>query len=407
VAKVVLAEFGVERGLPQSGGAKAQTEELYLRSRWYLLLLAGGGAAAFGIGQLLAPERAWANLLLANFYFLCLALFGLIFVGACYVLSAGWAVVFRRLPEAMSAYLPIGALLALVLFVGRGHLYPWARPEVVAAEAHLQHKAAYLNSGFFLARLVFAFAVWMAFAAVLRYHSRRQDESGAVSHTRSNQIWSAFFLLALALTFVFSSIDWIMSLEPKWYSTIFPVYCGAGLLLGGTAALSVLLIYARRRGVIPGVTDNHINELSRLICASGTFWAYVWFSQFMLIYYTNIPEETVYFVRRVSGGWLALFYLNPILNWLLPLIMLIPAGARRSSRWLWRAAVLVLVGRWLDLYLLVMPALHLRLQVGLVEALLFGGIGALFLLALLRSFRSASPVPHKDPYLVESLHLRV
>ncbi|MFQ5808356.1 MAG: hypothetical protein ACE5JM_01955, partial [Armatimonadota bacterium] len=218
------------------------------------------------------------------------------------------------------------------------------------------------------------------------------------------------FLLLFGGTFIFASIDWLMSLEPAWDSTIFPVYCFAGLALGGTAAMAVMLICMKRREVIPGVTKDHVYELSRIICAASTFWAYIWFSQYMLIYYANITEEAVYFANRLTGGWAVLFVVNPVLNWLIPLVILISGSARRSPRWLLRACVVVLVGRWLDIYLLVMPASGRPVQFGLVEvlaAVTFAGILALFILTFLRSFRAAEPVPKQDPYLVESLHLRV
>ncbi|MFQ6099436.1 MAG: hypothetical protein ACE5O2_17015, partial [Armatimonadota bacterium] len=153
-------------------------------------------------------------------------------------------------------------------------------------------------------------------------------------------------------------------------------------------------------------SNHHVYELARIICATSTLWAYIWFSQYMLIYYTNMPEEAVYFVRRLSGAWRPLFWLSLLLNWVIPLVILIPASTRRSPQWLLRACVIVLVGRWLDAYLLVMPALGRPVQFGPVEVLVFVGLLALFTLLFLRAFRSCEPVPKRDPYLVESVHLR-
>jgi len=381
--------------------------EVYDRHRTTLLGLAAVGLVTFVIAAFVSPERAWANLLVVNYYFVSLALFGVVFVALNYVLSAGWAVVFRRAPEAMSAYLPLGAALMLALFFGRAHLYPWGVPGGLAGDPHLAHKSAYLNAPFVFLRMAVAFAIWVLFAHLLRHYSKRQDVDGNERHTHANKIRAVVFLLLFGVTFIFSSIDWIMSLEPAWYSTIFPVYCFAGVLLGGTAAMAVILIYMQRGNVIPGMTNDHLYELARIICATSTFWAYIWFSQYMLIYYANITEEAVYYVTRLTGGWMILFVLNPVLNWLIPLVMLIPGSARRSPKWLLRACAIVLLGRWLDIFLLVMPASGRRPQFGLVEILTFAGILALFILTFLRSFRSAGPVPKQDPYLVESLHLRV
>lgn len=383
-------------------------EDHYLKHRRILLSLGAVGLLTFVIGLFLAPQRAWANLLLGNFYFLSLALGGLVFVALTHLFSAGWAVVFRRVPEAMSAYLPCGALVMLAIFwFGRAALYPWARPEELARQPHLQHKAAYLNPPFFLLRLAVTFGLWLLFAHLLRHHSRRQDVDGDLAHTRKNQTFSALFLLLFAATFIASSIDWLMSLEPEWYSTIFPLYAFAGLLMGGTAAMTVLVIQFQRRGLLSGVTHHHLYELARLLCAASTFWAYVWFSQYMLIYYTNIPEEAVYYVRRVTGARWLLFSLNLVLNWVLPLLILIPASTRRSVQWLLRVCAIVLIGRWLDLYLLILPALGGPLRFGFLELFVPLGFLAPFILQFVACFRQAKPIPQQDPYLIESVQLRV
>jgi len=383
-------------------------EDHYLKHRRILLGLGAAGLLTWVVGLFLAPQRAWASLLLGNFYFLSLALCGLVFVALTYIFSAGWAVVFRRVPEAMSAYLPFGALVMLAIFLfGRATLYPWARPEAVALQPHLQHKAAYLNPPFFLLRLAVAFGLWLLFAHLLRHHSQRQDADGDLVHTRKNQAFAALFLLLFTATFILSSIDWLMSLEPEWYSTIFPLYAFAGLFMGGTAAMIVLVIQFQRRGLLSGVTHHHLYELARLLGAASTFWAYVWFSQYMLIYYTNIPEEAVYYVHRVTGARWLLFSLNLVLNWVLPLVILIPASTRRSAQWLLRVCALVLVGRWLDLYLLILPALGQPLRFGFPELFIPLGFLPLFVLPLVACFRKAEPVPRQDPYLIESVQLRV
>ncbi|MFQ6097540.1 MAG: hypothetical protein ACE5O2_07405, partial [Armatimonadota bacterium] len=214
--------------------------DVYAKYRIPLLGLAAVGVVTFAVTAIHSPQRAWGNLLLDNFYFVSIALYGVVFVALNYVLSAGWAVVFRRVPEAMTAYLPVGAALMLAVFLGRSVLYPWADAEAVAESPALQHKAGYFDAYFVLMRMAVAFGVWTLFSLLLRRYSLRQDADGDLIHTRRSKSSSAIFLLLCAVTFIFSSIDWIMSLEPEWYSTIFPVYCCAGLLLGGSAALGVL-----------------------------------------------------------------------------------------------------------------------------------------------------------------------
>jgi len=356
---------------------------------------------------LLAPQRAWANLLLGNFFFVSLALYGPVFVALTYLFSGGWAVAFRRVPEAMGAYLPIGGGIMVLLLLGAPQLYAWAQPTTGIPDPGLHARAAYLNLPFFALRLVLAFGVWIVFSYLLRRHSQQQDLDGNLAHTRKNQTLSAGFLLLFAITFIFTSFDWIMSLAEGWYSTIFPAYTFAGLLLGGTAALLILVICFRERGLLTGVTSHHLYELARLLCATSTFWAYIWFCQYMLIYYTNIPEEAVYYAHWRIGYWALLFPLNLALNWAIPLLLLIPVPLRRSPRWLLRVSGGVLVGRWLDLFLLIFPNLDQPWRFGLLEVLIPLGFLPLFVWPLIRTFRQAHPLPQRDPYLGESLGLRV
>ncbi len=169
----------------------------------------------------------------------------------------------------------------------------------------------------------------------------------------------------------------------------------------------LLVIALGTRGLLPGVTGHHLHELGRILAAAGTFWFYVWFSQSMLIYYTNIPEEAVYYVRRLEHGGPALFYLTPVLCWLVPLAIMLSSRARRSLRWLTTAALVALAGHWLDLYLLVMPAVSPTFRFSPADFLIPMGLLAVFLIAVARSFRQGEPVPRHDPYLSESVHLAV
>lgn len=372
-----------------------------------LLPLGVVGLLAFVATLLRAPERAWAGLLLGNLFFLNVALCGTVLVALTAIFSGAWSVAFRRVPEAVSAYLPVGLVVMLAIaLVGGPHLYPWMRPEEVARTPLLQHKAPYLNTPFFIARLVVAFAVWILFSSRIRWHSRRQDEDGSLTHTRALQRLSAGFLVAFGVTFIFTSFDWLMSLQPKWFSTLYPGYTFASLLLTGAAAITLMVLHFYEEGLLPGITEHHRHELARLLCATSTFWAYIWFCQYMLIYYTNIPEEATYFSVWRTDPLGLLFPLNLVLGWLLPIVTLISPRARRSRTWLARVCLVVLAGRWLDLYLLIAPSLGSPLRLGLPEVLIPLALLPLFVLPARRMFLRAEPVPKKDPYLVESLHMR-
>ncbi|MBI3945449.1 MAG: hypothetical protein HY321_05995 [Armatimonadetes bacterium] len=381
----------------------AHREDGCERRRRVLIALGAAGLVAFAVALAVDPRRAWTSLLLGNLFFLLPALGGTVLVALNYAFSGAWLVAFRRVPEAMSAYLPIAFALMVILFAAGGRaLYPWLDPERVAGSPHLQHKAVYLNAPFFLARTAIAFGVWMLFSRLLRRHSRAQDHDGDVAHTRRSQRLSAGFLVAFAATFIFASFDWVMSLQPEWYSTLFPAYLLAGLLLGGSVVTLAMVILLRREGHLPVVGDGHLYELVRLTAAASTFWAYIWFCQYMLIYYTNIPEEAVYYASWREGAWAWLFPLNLVLNWVAPVALLLPSRGRRSGSWLLKVCAVVLVGRWLDLYLLVAPAPGLPMRLGLPEILIPLGLAPLFVLPARRLFFSARPVPERDPYLRES-----
>ena len=380
---------------------------LRIRRKTEIILLF---AAAAGIGSLLlgifrSPERAWANVLLNNYYFLSLALAGIIWVAIQYVSNAGWGTAVRRIPESMTAFLPVGAVFMFPLYFGMHSLYEWTHESAVAGSALLQYKEIYLNVPFFFIRMVVFMVLWLWFTRAIIRNSQLQDSSGGLELFRKNVRLSAAFLFLFSLTFILASFDWIMSLEPEWFSTMFPVYTFSGLFLNGIAAITLIVILLRRAGLLPMVNENHLNDLGRLLFAFSVFWGYIWFSQYALIWYANISEEAAYFVRRTGEGWNYLFYLPMILNWLIPFTALVTRRAKRSERLLFRVCIVIMAGHWLDLYLMIMPVFEITPRFGLDEILSFAGYSALFTLVLLGRLKRIRLVPVKDPYLEESLTL--
>ncbi|XXF79908.1 hypothetical protein P2318_09220 [Myxococcaceae bacterium GXIMD 01537] len=370
-----------------------------------VLAVAAGGLATLGAGFALAPTRALSSLLTNGFFFLCLGLGGAVFLALMYVANAGWATVFKRIPEAFAAYVPWGAATLLPLIPGAAAVYLWARPGVMETDHLLHAKAAFLNVPFFGIRMVVTLGLWAGFVYLLRRNSTRQDTERTAEGTVRNVKVSALFLCLFGLTFCFASFDWLMSLEPHWFSTIFGLYNIAGLLSSSVCALTVAAILLRRAGAMPDINESHLHDLGKLMFGFATLWAYLWFSQYLLIWYANIPEETVYFVARLHGGWSWLFYGNLVLNWALPFVLLLPRPAKRNPSHLLRVAGILLAGRWLDLYLMVYPSnMPEHTGPGLYELAGLLGVGALFILAVTRAVGSASLVPHGDPYLGESLH---
>jgi hypothetical protein len=367
---------------------------------WLLIVL--GGITVVG-GLFFQPQRTWANLLLTSFYLLTLSLAGAVFIALQYVSGAHWAVALRRIPEAMARLIPLGGTALLIILFVRPALYSWTTP-AADGEPVPAFRAWWLSLPFFRGRAIAFLVAWMLFAIALTRASIRQDSDGAVKHTLTNSRLSAAFVVLFAFTFWLATYDWIMSLEPRWYSTIFASYNFAGLFLGGLAALTLLVIWLRGKGAIV-VSNDHLHDLGKLLFAFSTFWMYLWFSQYMLIWYANIPEETTYFVHRLHGYWASLFILDMVLNWVGPFFALLPRRNKQNPAVLVKVCVVLLAGRWLDLYLMIMPSFAGKtLPIGIVEAGLAAGSFGLFVLAFLCVLRRAPLVPVRDPFLAESLH---
>jgi hypothetical protein len=371
----------------------------------FLGLLLGIGGLTLIAGIIWAPNRIWPNLLLVSYFLVCLGLAGIFFVALQYASGASWSVSLRRVPEAMSAILPYGALGLALVFVFRFSLYPWTGA-TIGHEPLAWFKQVWLNLPFFLGRSAIYLLLWIVFTLAIIHTSRRQDRDGDLRHTFKNRKLSVAFLVVFSITFWLASYDWIMSLEPGWYSTIFGVYNFAGLFSGGLAALILLVLWLRSAGPLRDfINEEHLHDLGKLLFAFCTFWMYIWFSQYMLIWYAGIPEETSYFIRRQHGFWQPLFLLDLFLNWAIPFLLLLSKRPKRNPGLLAKAAAVVLIGRWLDLYLMIIPPFAGASPVfGLWEVGMIAGAVALFLLVFIHALRQAPLVPVRDPYLAESLH---
>lgn len=369
---------------------------------WMLII----GVTGIVVGLITDSARFWANFLLNSVFFLMLALGGMVFLCIHHTSNAGWSAVIRRIPEALMSYLPVGAVLLLLIFFGRHSLYEWTHHTADAGET-LNTKYVLLNTPFFFARMAIVLAVWLVFAFFLKRESRLEDDDSSLSHTARSKKISGVFLAVFAVTFSIASFDWLMSLEPEFYSTIYAFYCFSGLFLSGIAAITIIAILLRRRGLLPQVGEEHLHNLGKLVFGFSTFWAYMWLSQYLLIYYANIPEETIYYIRRTStAGWKFLFVLNLFLNWLIPFALLISRKAKRNEAILLSVCVIVLIGHWVDLYTMIHPALGLSARPGLFDAPIALGFFALFAWTVLNGIKQSALLPRYDPYLEESLALR-
>lgn len=373
------------------------------RGLWALIFL---GVLALVIGFLWQPERTWANFLLNAYYFLCLSVGALLFSAIQYVSGARWSEVLRRIPESMASYIPVGGVIVLALFFGMHSLYEWSHEDTVAADHLLSGKAIYLNIPFFFIRVSIAILLWTFFSKLMRENSLRQDESGDFKFFRQNIKLSAIFIFLFAFTLSAMSYDLIMSLEPHWFSTIFAVYNFAGLFVNGLVVIALLSIYLKEKGYFTQFTPDHMHDLAKFIFAFSIFWAYIWFSQFLLIWYGNMPEETVYFYRRFhSSVFQPLFFINFFMNFIVPFFVLMTRNAKRNPQVVKGLCLWMLVAHWLDIYLMVMPgALGDKAGFGFLEFVLPFGFAAVFLFVALRNLSAASLLPKASPFLEESLH---
>jgi len=368
-----------------------------------LVVLAVAGASVLGLGMALDPTRGFSALLASGFLALAAALGALALLCLFLVSNAGFHVAFKRVLEALSL-VPVGPAALLAVIPGAGWVYSWARPGA-AADPLIAAKAGYLNLPAFGVRMVLFLGLWGAFALMLRRESLAQDADGQVRHTRRSVVLAAVFLLLGGYSLSLASVDWLMSVQPHWASTIFGFYTIGSTLLTGTAVAILAVWWVRRSGRLPEVNESHLHDLGKLLFGFCTFWAYLWFSQYLLIWYANLPEETSYILARTRGGWAPLFWGNLVAGWVLPFLLLLPRAAKRTPARLVPVAALVLVGRLLDVWLQIAPAtLRAGPPVPWVELGALVGIGAAFGLVFFRVLGAAPLEPAHDPYLVESLH---
>ncbi|WP_374032670.1 molybdopterin oxidoreductase [Bdellovibrio bacteriovorus] len=367
------------------------------------------GLLTFVIGLMKNQDRLWTSYLVSYFYFSCLALSGLFWIVINNVAKAGWSVSIRRYAEATTSFIPAILIGGLVLLVGFKHLYPWANPEVVAENPVIAAKTGYLNMGGFVIRL-FIFAVGcMIFRHVIVGNSLKQDKSGDESLTTKSVAPSVGFIVFYALMFSLFCVDLLMSLLPTWYSTIFGIYGFSGMFQAGMAFLAIVIVLMRRSGLVKGyVTEEHQHDVVKYLKGFSIFWAYIAFSQFMLIWYANIPEETEYYIARAQGGWMSISMALLIFRFVVPFLALLPRGMKRNDSNVLLISVLVLVMQYVDIYWMVYPNFFDgHVTFGFWEVGIFAGFAGAFLLTIMSFWSKHSLVPLKDPRMHEALNHHV
>ena len=313
------------------------------------------GRARFAFGYLWGFSFLWSVVLGCLF-----------FVGLQHVTSSIWSVVVRRIAESFTAPMWLLGLLFIpvLLFVilpNQFPVFPWTDAELMEHDHILHGKQAYLNVPFFIVRAVAFFTIWIGFARYFVRTSLKQDRgAGGVSATLSMRKVAAPFTIIFGVTATFAGIDWLMSINPYWFSTIFGVYVFSGMVLAALAAITIVLVRLRDSGRLPAglITKDHLYNLGALLFAFTSFWGYIAFSQYMLIWYANVPEETFYLYDRVSSGWIGVSVALALIRFVIPFLLLLSRHAKMNTGILFWTSVLVLGGQLLDLYWLIMPELH-------------------------------------------------
>jgi len=384
------------------------------------LLVGGAGLAVAGavltaialVTGVSDTQRTLFSLLINFAFFLSIALGALCWVTLHHLTRAGWSVTLRRMGEAIGSSANVLAVVGVIVLAFAPYLYQWANAEVAATDTLIQEKAAYLNQPFFALRYILYCAIWLSIARFFLVNSRRQDATGDPMRTVRMERFSPVAMILLGFSITFFAFDFLMSLDAHWFSTIFGVYYFAGALVAFFSVLALAAVGVRLMGGGPSplISVEHLHDVGKLIFAFIVFWAYIAFSQYMLIWYANIPEETLWIARRQEGSWMTLTYTLLAGHFIIPFLGLMSRWPKRRPLLLAAWASWILAMHWLDLYWLIMPeytriagadagALHLTAS----DLTLLLTVGGLFLVGSALPLRRGALVPARDPRLEESL----
>jgi hypothetical protein len=341
-----------------------------------------------------------------------IALVGVFFYALQFAASAGWSAGLKRVAMAFGHWLPIAGTLMVVLFLMGGHdLFHWTHLDLYDKNSPqydeiIDGKRGYLNTPFFLIRTIIYYVVWYAFFRLLVKEAKAEDVNGDTKHYVRSKWIAAFFIIFFAITNSTSSWDWVMSIDTHWFSTMFGWYYFGALFVTTLAVIALIVVYLKDYGYLSIVNENHLHDLGKFVFAFSIFYTYVWFGQFFLIYYANIPEETFYFMERMSNmKYAPMFYLNIFLTFVLPFLLLMTRDAKRQRAFMKIVCFIVIVGQWLNFWLMVTPGTLQNhgglefMELGLV--LVFGGA---FLSVVLYSMSRLPLIAKNHPMLQESIH---
>ena len=357
-------------------------------------------------------QKVYANLWINNMYFMGIAIIGLFFFAIQYVARAGWSTQFIRIMLSFGHWIPIGGVLILLVFLLAKHdLFHWTHHYLYDVsspdyDAIIDGKKSFLNEPFYLARMIISVGVWYLCFFLLKRNTLKEDIDGGTDIYKKNVTTSTLFIIFFAVSSSIMAWDWIMSIDTHWFSTMFGWYVFASWFVTGLAAITLLAVLLKERGYLNAVNENHFHDLGKFIFGFSVFWTYIWFSQFLLIYYANIPEETVYFWERLnSDHYSKFFFINLFLNFFFPFLLFMTRDAKRKFIMLKLVSVIVLIGHWSDFYLMITPGTLKEhgglgfLEIGMAMVYL-----AAFLFVVLNGLSKMPLIAKNHPMLEESLH---
>ncbi len=356
--------------------------------------------------------RLKADLWINNVFFLGITVIGVFFTSIQYAAHAGWSAALKRVPEAFGSFLPIMLVLMLAVFVWAGHdLYHWTHeslydPNHADYDEVMVGKRPFLNTTFFLATLVIFIGGWYAFWLFIRKNSLAEDIEGGTHRFWKIKTLATLFIIFLAITSSIGAWMWVMSIDSHWFSTMFGWYMFASWHVSGLATITLTVLYLKGDGYLKMVNENHLHDLGKFVFAFSIFWTYVWFAQFLLIYYANIPEETYYYIERfTSATYFPTFIMNVLLNFILPFFGLMTRDAKRKEIILKVVCFGVLIGHWIDFFLMITPGVVKEQGgFGFMELGLIMIYVAAFAFVIANALSKAPLVAKNHPMLKESLN---
>ncbi len=397
----------------------ANTYTFSSRAKNITYALVGVGLVSTAIGFFTGCEevdqntRFWANLLVNGFFFFAIGLGALFFLALQYATEAAWATVLKKLFMAVMSFLPIGAGILVVIFAaGAFHvhgLYHWMHEGVTDPSSHhydeiIAGKSAYLNQPFFWVRTLVYLGTYMIFLMAFKKRAKMEDEVGGTEIHFKNYRRGALFLVFFAVFSSTSAWDWLMSLDTHWYSTLFGWYTFAGMWVSFIIVSIMITLYLKSKNLLENVNESHLHDLGKWMFAISFLWSYLFFFQFMLIWYANIPEEVTYYQFRIEN-YKAIYFIMFVINFALPMLILMSRDAKRNPKILIGIGSIIFIGHWLDVFVMVMPATLMdKWQFGAMEIGLFLIFLGAFVHVVLRSLSKESLTVKNHPYLEESIH---